>query len=110
MLPFTDESEALKLIENIRSDLRNAKIKNPGGINGVLTCSAGISISRSYQHFTLNKPEDFIKAADNALYEAKDHGRDCSVVANNIEELFSHIRGEDSRKSNGEPNEIKVAS
>lgn len=73
--PNTDASQAYKLIEKLRQTIATCKIhfkKQPLS----LTVSAGITETRSGDNV-----ESIYERADKALYQAKNSGRNCQVVA-----------------------------
>lgn len=74
-MPLVSRKQALDIAERVRaciSDLTATCL--PG--DAVLTCSGGLIMSKPGQRFT-----QLYSAADNALYRAKDNGRDQIVVA-----------------------------
>lgn len=71
MLPQTDLSAAFKIAEKLRKKVAEYNF----GIMGQITCSIGISM--------LKKDDDeksLLKRADNALYKAKNSGRNRSII------------------------------
>ena len=75
LLPNTDTAGAMKLAEDLRSHIFNHGIKHQfARAAGVITVSAGVaSTIPNDEQF----PQSLIKAADDALYSAKDNGRNC---------------------------------
>ncbi len=76
LLPQTSVNGALAEAERIRTFIKNHKfksLKNKGGI----TISIGISCSL---HPEVQTHDDLISFADNALYEAKNRGRDKVII------------------------------
>ena len=71
LLPQTSLQEALIVAQRIIDKCRNMNIKYN---NKTLSITVSIGITRSMQNDS--HIEDIIKRADNALYEAKDDGRD----------------------------------
>lgn len=68
IMPDKDVIEAYKLIENLRKEFAEISFETIEGIH--VTLSAGIS------EYTFGKPEStFFEEADNAMYEAKNTGR-----------------------------------
>lgn len=71
MLPQTDINAAYKIAEKLRKKIGSHPFENLKG----LTCSIGVSM--------LQKDDDFhslIKRADNALYKAKNTGRNKTII------------------------------
>lgn len=75
LLPETDESGALKAAEKLRSHVEKTQITEAGNCIKV-TISIGVAVKGQ------RTPEEAIKDADSALYEAKVSGRN-RVVARN---------------------------
>lgn len=77
LLPETEIGGALSVGEKIRAALsaKEWKIKDTGKSMGRITVSMGIA-----QYDLQEKMEDFIKRADDALYLAKNNGRDRIVT------------------------------
>ncbi len=71
ILPETDEHSAMAIAQRLRSSVENASIKQADGEDIRVTVSIGC-VSHQEQGMS---PEDFIKSADEALYEAKQTGR-----------------------------------
>ncbi len=72
LLPLSDINEAFAMSERIRLAL--AKQDFPG--NGyVVTASCGVSRLKDE-----DRPEDLIKRADTAMYQAKSLGRNQTVI------------------------------
>jgi diguanylate cyclase (GGDEF)-like protein len=76
LAPETDLLGATKLADRLRADLEAAKIELPGGEQLSLTASFGVAVKG-----TLERPEQLIAAADEALYEAKRNGKNRVVAA-----------------------------
>ncbi len=78
VLPETDEEGAAALTESLIDAVRKAAIEHTGSGSGqTLTISLGVCTVIPSRDC---KPVDFIYCVDEALYEAKDRGRDCFVV------------------------------
>jgi diguanylate cyclase (GGDEF)-like protein/PAS domain S-box-containing protein len=74
VLPNTDIDGAQTVAEKIRTLIHEQKIAHQGSASGgIVTVSIGIAMA--FPH-PLRSPEDLIMAADKALYQAKDAGRD----------------------------------
>jgi diguanylate cyclase (GGDEF)-like protein/PAS domain S-box-containing protein len=78
ILPKTGSTGAMKVAEKIQLEIRNLKIPHPqSGSGDYVTLSLGISTVVP----NINQiPEDLIEAADQALYQAKDRGRNTSCL------------------------------
>ncbi|MFB6346967.1 MAG: GGDEF domain-containing protein [bacterium] len=77
VLPETDSSQAKKTAERLRSSLGEHTFTSDDGEEFSVTCSIGMAERRKgMDDFT-----DLIKAADEALYAAKDQGRN-RIVSN----------------------------
>ncbi|SLM32292.1 putative Diguanylate cyclase [Desulfamplus magnetovallimortis] len=74
VLPGTDVAGAARVAENLRVAVRNLEIPHEHShAHSCVTISLGVS-STIPEH--LSPPETLIEEADNALYHAKEHGRD----------------------------------
>jgi diguanylate cyclase (GGDEF)-like protein len=71
LLEYTDGAEALELAEDIRSQVEALEVVWEGQ-RLPLTISLGIAV---FPDLHAKAPEDLVELADEALYEAKDHGR-----------------------------------
>jgi diguanylate cyclase (GGDEF)-like protein len=72
LLPETYLGGACAVAESIRHAIVTLDMEHAGNPRGVVTISAGVSALIPQQG---DKPEDLIRAADQALYEAKKAGR-----------------------------------
>ncbi|RXF72060.1 GGDEF domain-containing protein [Hansschlegelia zhihuaiae] len=69
LLPGVSSAEALQVAERIRAAVEARALPNPGGIDGVVTVSAGVSA------LDADRLDRLLGRADAALYEAKSAGR-----------------------------------
>ena len=76
LLPNTPEQQALQFSERLHYRTRLLEIESGGDIV-TLTASIGVSIYSQETPFNL---DTLISHADNALYQAKDQGKNCTVV------------------------------
>lgn len=77
LLPDTDEAGAMNLAEQIRAAIQEREVRHVASSHHVLTVSIGIACT-SGQIFATAR--ELINAADEALYEAKDAGRNRTVA------------------------------
>ncbi|MFQ4136500.1 GGDEF domain-containing protein [Nodosilinea sp. PGN35] len=83
ILPSTDAEGALHLLNRIRSTLRTRAITHPqSSVAPYVSMSFGLASVVPDQQL---EPEDLLRAADAALYQAKAEGRDRAVVAPALE-------------------------
>ncbi len=71
---YTGQAKARQLAEEIRMGVENLSLQHEGSFNGVVTISVGLAVSTLKEYDT---PENFLRAADKALYLAKGEGRNC---------------------------------
>jgi len=76
LLPQVDERGAMESAERIRAALESSGI-HPGGSRKRVTVSIGLAMFPWHA----DSPESLLRAADEALYRAKDAGRNRVVVA-----------------------------
>jgi diguanylate cyclase (GGDEF)-like protein len=81
VLPETDIEHAKTFAERFMNDLRNHTFQ-ADGTTFQLTCSAGISEYRPSD----GAPESIVNRADDALYRAKNSGRDTVCIAGETDE------------------------
>jgi diguanylate cyclase (GGDEF)-like protein len=81
LLPDTGRDAALNLAQRINQAIKS-EIVDANGQEVVLTISIGVACSLSG-----NTLEAMIKSADNALYQAKDNGRDQVCLAKDSDQL-----------------------
>lgn len=76
LMPETKTSHALDICERLRREIERTHFQGTAG-NGYLTISVGLSLYPT----SGEEPEELVKAADGALYEAKAGGRNRVVDA-----------------------------
>ena len=76
--PETDVQQLRQLAEAVRRAVRERAIEHVESRNGVVTVSVGVAAAKPAEG---EGPESLVRAADQALYRAKDRGRDCIEVA-----------------------------
>jgi diguanylate cyclase (GGDEF)-like protein len=74
ILPGVDPLRAASLAEAVRANVVALAIPYATGRNGIVTVSIGVVAALSHREV---RPEDFVRAADAALYTAKAAGRNC---------------------------------
>lgn len=74
VLTGKDSTAALVLAEKIRRAIQSESIAFAGKTISV-TVSIGVATADSQRHF--QSPDDLVGAADRAVYEAKESGRNC---------------------------------
>jgi diguanylate cyclase (GGDEF)-like protein len=74
VLPGIDPLQAASLAEGVRANVVALAIPHPFGREGIVTVSIGVVAAHSHREI---RPEDFVRAADAALYSAKAAGRNC---------------------------------
>lgn len=73
LLPDTDEIGAIKVAETIRANVEAMKMEHKDSkISDVVTVSIGVA---TFDKHSLVAPENLVQKADEALYEAKNSGR-----------------------------------
>lgn len=78
LLPHTGEAEAIEVADRIRRFIDDIAVEC-GGHPVAVTASAGVATRREGE-----KPEQWLTRADNALYQAKEQGRNCTRVARQV--------------------------
>ncbi len=76
LLPDTDGSGAAQIAEQIRSAVQALELRHVASAHHVLTVSIGIACTGTH---AFGSYREFVNAADTALYEAKDAGRNRSL-------------------------------
>jgi len=82
ILPDTDAGGAATVAEAIRAGVERLKIHRGGGVSDrvTITASIGAATALADQPCTMRMPEGLVRAADHALYEAKQGGRNRVVM------------------------------
>lgn len=77
VLPSTDTETAHSVAERIRQEVSDAYIPPLEGVSiSSISCSVGVSTYPTL----CNSKSTLIRTSDNALYEAKNSGRNCTIV------------------------------
>ncbi len=84
LLPNTDEAGAFVVAQRIRATISNLKIEHRGNAGHIATISAGVACDCSEREGRKACAE-LVDAADQALYAAKEAGRDAVVAASSQE-------------------------
>ena len=80
------EQEFKVLIEKLLETIRGLEIPFSHGFNGIVTISAGYAAVKVMPEYL---PENYIRIADEALYDAKSAGRDCAILSRKDASYFS---------------------
>ncbi|MBP0001615.1 MAG: diguanylate cyclase [Cyanobacteria bacterium SID2] len=79
LLPNTHTAGAMHVAENLQKNIQQLELyHSQSAVSKYVTLSIGVS---SMVPSACKKPQDLIEAADRALYQAKDRGRNCIVLA-----------------------------
>ena len=81
LLPATDTTGGRQMAEKIRQGIENLAIENERGIKGILTVSIGVAALAPVDE---DETQLLIEKADQALYEAKNKGRNQTRVSGDI--------------------------
>lgn len=78
ILPYTPSQGAITVAEAMRVAVKKLKLPHPNStVNSVVTISVGVATTIPNSQ---DSPNMLIEAADLALYQAKEQGRDCIAV------------------------------
>jgi diguanylate cyclase (GGDEF)-like protein len=80
-LPDTGEDDALKVAEAIRLAVRGLGVANAASSRGYITVSIGVAARTE----AMRDDSALVGQADSALYEAKRHIRNRSVVSSSLD-------------------------
>ncbi len=75
LFPATDESVAVGVMRRLLADIANTPMAQPDGVPLHVTFSAGVATQGGSVHPRFSTVADLLKAADDALYSCKHHGR-----------------------------------
>ena len=83
ILSDVNAQNAYKIADRLCKRIASLKLINKGAESGLVTISVGLStVTTSENQYRIN---DLIKQADKALYNAKNSGRNCVCIYNNVE-------------------------
>lgn len=83
ILSDVNTQNAYKIADRLCKRIASLKLINKGVESGLVTISVGLStVTTSENQYRIN---DLIKQADKALYNAKNSGRNCVCIYNNVE-------------------------
>lgn len=83
ILSDVNTQNAYKIADRLCKRIASLKLINKGAESGLVTISVGLStVTTSENQYRIN---DLIKQADKALYNAKNSGRNCVCIYNNVE-------------------------
>ncbi|BDT11383.1 diguanylate cyclase [Arthrospira platensis NCB002] len=79
ILPNTPINGAVKVAERIRKEVENLRVPHPGSQSSdYVTVSLGVACKIPHSELSV---DSLIAQADEALYQAKNQGRNCTVIA-----------------------------
>ena len=90
MLPHTDQAGANAMAEMIRAEIELLAIPHEGSITGLVTVSIGVATAMPGRDAP--SATTLLAAADAALYEAKNAGRNCVAAAGPLNPLSLPIQ------------------
>lgn len=83
ILSDVNTQNAYKIADRLCKRIASLKLINKGAESGLVTISVGLStVTTSENQYRIN---DLIKQADKALYNAKNSGRNCVCIYNNVD-------------------------
>jgi diguanylate cyclase (GGDEF)-like protein len=77
LLPNLTCKQALQVAERVRTAVTDLAIPNADTVAGIVTISAGVAVIKE----SSASADTLLKLADNALYQSKSKGRNCSLIA-----------------------------
>jgi diguanylate cyclase (GGDEF)-like protein len=80
LLMADSKKKIFQTVESVRAGVESLSLKHKASAVGILTASIGLCI---IHNFEIENFEQMYKIADDALYEAKDKGRNC-IIGDNI--------------------------
>ncbi len=104
ILPETKQAEASAIAEKIRERVQLLELKNIGIPRGFVTLSIGVSTSSPDVPFT---SESLVSAGDEALYYAKEQGRNIVVVSDRQVNMTRSFHADKYKILRKEPNEAE---
>jgi len=87
LLPGTDQDGALAVAERVRMAVRQLVLLHEGNEAGIVTISAGVAALMPRRD--IDVPDNLLRAADRALYLAKERGRDHICSSSDLPETSS---------------------
>ncbi|MEX3840415.1 diguanylate cyclase domain-containing protein [Paraburkholderia sp. BR10879] len=88
ILRDTDRDGALVVAERIRQAVESLRLPHRGSNSGIVTISLGVAVLHTSDG---HDPTLLVAAADRALYAAKRQGRNCTCVADRVDEASVDI-------------------
>lgn len=79
LFPETDEERMEEIAHRLVRSVRGLEMPHSGSTKGIVTISAGWAVTGMDDRF--EKPAEFLRLCDGALYHAKGAGRDCARSA-----------------------------
>ncbi len=78
LLPASDAPAALEVARQIQHAMQSLALPHEGAPFGIVTVSFGVATVVPERD---QAPEELVRRADRAMYQAKQSGRNCIVVA-----------------------------